>query len=150
MLSETKEAILSGSLRERMERHRSDPNCANCHAKLDPPGFVFENYDAIGRWRSKDGEFAIDASGSLPTGESFDGPKAFKAYLINHKDMFAHCLVEKMLTYALGRGLEPEDTPEVDRITAALAQNGYRAQYLIEQIATSTPFRLREVPRSAP
>ncbi len=89
MLSETKEAILSGTLRERMERHRADPVCANCHAKLDPPGFVFENYDAIGAWRLKDGDFPIDASGSLPSGETFAGPKAFKTYLLSHKDQFA-------------------------------------------------------------
>jgi hypothetical protein len=144
LLSESREAIKAASLRERLEQHRADPNCAVCHNRLDPLGFVFENYDAIGGWREKDGDFPIDPSGELPSGESFAGPKPFKAYLLEKKDLFTRCLTEKLLTYALGRGLEPEDACEVDRIASAVAEDGHRFSRLVVEIVTSVPFRMRE------
>jgi mono/diheme cytochrome c family protein len=149
-LSESTEAIASGSLRERFEKHRADPSCANCHARLDPLGFVFENYDAIGAWRIKDGSFPIDPSGSLPTGESFDGPRAFKTFLMGRKDQFTRSLTEKMLTYALGRGMGPEDACEVDRIAAELPAADYRFVALVERIVTSVPFRMTDTAESRP
>ena len=134
---------LTGSLRQRMEQHRANPSCANCHARMDPLGFAFENFDAIGRFREKDGEFVIDPAGELPTGEKFSGPTELKEVLKTRQNLFARCITEKLLTYALGRGLEYYDRPAVDRITTALAQNGYRFSTLIVEIVKSEPFRLR-------
>ena len=134
---------LTGSLRQRMEQHRANPSCANCHARMDPLGFAFENFDAIGRFREKDGEFPIDPSGELPTGEKIAGPTELKEILKTRQTLFARCVTEKLLTYALGRGLEYYDRPAVDRITTALAQNGYRFSTLIVETVKSEPFRLR-------
>jgi hypothetical protein len=126
-----------------MEQHRKNPACANCHAKMDPLGFAFENYDAIGKFRAKDGGFPIDASGVLPDGKSFTGPAELKVILKDKKDLFARCLTEKMLIYALGRGLEHYDKPTVDAVTAALAKNDYKFSTLVAEIAKSFPFRMR-------
>lgn len=136
-------AALTGSLRQRMEQHRSDPNCATCHERMDPIGFSFENFNAIGAWRDKDGEFAIDPSGKLSTGESFNGPAELAHLLLTQKrDDFVHCLTEKMLTYALGRGLEYYDKCAVDQITKRLTRDHYRFNTLILEIVKSTPFRM--------
>ncbi len=134
---------LTGSLRQRMEQHRANPSCANCHARMDPLGFALENFDAIGRFREKDGEFAIDPAGELPTGEKFSGPTELKEILKTRQSLFARCITEKLLTYGLGRGLEYYDRPAVDRITTALAQNGFRFSTLIVETVKSEPFRLR-------
>jgi hypothetical protein len=134
---------LTGSLRQRMEQHRAHPSCANCHARMDPLGFAFENFDAIGRFREKDGEFPIDPAGELPTGEKFSGPNELKEILKSRQNLFARCVTEKLLTYALGRGLEYYDRPAVDRITTALAKNNYRFSTLIVEIVNSDPFRMR-------
>jgi mono/diheme cytochrome c family protein len=134
---------LTGSLRQRMEQHRANPSCASCHARMDPLGFAFENFDAIGRFRDKDGEFAIDPAGELPTGEKFAGPNELKEVLKTRQNLFARCITEKLLTYALGRGLEYYDRPAVDRITTAMGQNGYRFSTLIIEIVKSEPFRMR-------
>jgi mono/diheme cytochrome c family protein len=133
----------SGGLRQRMEQHRANPACANCHARMDPIGFAFENYNAVGAFRQKDGNDAIDASGTLPDGRSFAGPGELKAILKEKKALFARCLTEKMLTFALGRGLEYYDRRAVNRITAALAANDYKFSTLAVAIAQSDPFRLR-------
>src|SRR5206468_13084125 len=100
---------LTGSLRKVMEQHRENALCASCHQRMDPIGFAFENYDAVGAWRDKDGEFPIDPSGDLPGGQTFQGPAELKALLRGKKDQFRRCLTEKVLTYALGRGLEYYD-----------------------------------------
>jgi Protein of unknown function (DUF1592)/Protein of unknown function (DUF1588)/Protein of unknown function (DUF1587)/Protein of unknown function (DUF1585)/Protein of unknown function (DUF1595)/Ca-dependent carbohydrate-binding module xylan-binding len=134
---------LKGTLRQRMEQHRKNASCANCHARLDPPGFAFENYNAIGKFRTKDGDALIDPSGVLPSGQSFKGPKELKQILMGRKDVFARALTEKMLTYALGRGVEYYDKPATDTIVSALAKNGFRFSTLIAQVATSDPFRMR-------
>ena len=134
---------LTGSLRQRMEQHRANPSCANCHARMDPLGFAFENFDAIGRFREKDGEFPIDPAGELPTGEKFSGPNELKEILKSRQNLFARCITEKLLTYALGRGLEYYDRPAVDRIATALSQNGYRFSTLIVETVKSEPFRMR-------
>ena len=135
--------LLTGSLRQQMEQHRKNPACASCHAKMDPLGFAFENYDAIGKYRSQDGKFPIDASGTLPGGKSFSGAAELKAILKGKKDLVARCLAEKMLTYALGRGLEHYDAPAVDAIVASLAKNDYRFSALATEISKSLPFRMR-------
>ena len=134
---------LTGSLRQRMEQHRANPSCANCHARMDPLGFAFENFDAIGRFRDKDGEFPIDPSGELPSGEKFSGSNELKEILKTRQNFFARCIAEKLLTYALGRGLEYYDRPAVERITTALGQNGYRFSTLIVETVKSEPFRMR-------
>ncbi len=110
---------------------------------MDPIGFAFENYDAIGAWRDKDGGFAIDASGVLPGGRSFRGPAEFKVIIKDKKDQFSRCLTEKLLTYALGRGLESYDRCAVDAIMEALRQDDYRFSALITGVIKSGPFQKR-------
>ncbi|MFO0865799.1 MAG: DUF1592 domain-containing protein [Gemmataceae bacterium] len=132
-----------GTLRQRMEQHREDPACANCHARMDPIGFAFENFDAIGRFRWKDNDEAIDPSGVLPNGRTFKGPEELKQILKEKKTLFARNVAEKLLTYGLGRGLELYDKRPVDRIVAALEKNDYRFSVLAAEIAKSEPFRLR-------
>jgi hypothetical protein len=135
---------LTGSLRQRMEQHRADPNCATCHQRMDPIGFGFENFNAIGAWREKDEEFAVDASGQLVTGETFNGPAELKALIVTRKrDEFVQCLARKMLTYALGRGLEYYDKCAIDEICKALAKDHYKFSTLILEIVKSTPFQMR-------
>lgn len=143
LLPEGEEVELTGSLRERFEQHRSDPVCANCHARMDPLGFALENYDAIGAFRTKDGAFDIDPSGELPDGRKFQTFAELKGILTEMKDAFARCLCEKMLIYALGRGVEFYDQPEVDRIVAALQRDDYRFSTLVREIVRSDPFQKR-------
>ena len=111
---------------------------------MDPIGFSFENYDGIGAWREKDGDFAIDPSGALVSGEAFSGPAGLKAILLNEKrDEFLRCLTEKVLTYALGRGLEYYDKCAVDAITAKLKRDRYKFSSLILEVTRSTPFQMQ-------
>ena len=137
------EARLTGTLRQRFEQHRSKPECANCHESMDPLGFAFENYDAIGAFRTHDGKFEVDASGVLPSGRAFRGATELKAILLEQRDAFVRCLVEKLLTFALGRGLEYHDRPAVDRVAQAAAKDGYRMLTILVEIAKSVPFRMR-------
>jgi hypothetical protein len=150
-LPDDKKEPLKGTLRQRLEQHRSNPVCASCHSRLDPIGFGFENFDAIGAWRDKDGEHPVDSSGTLTDGNSFRGPAQLAAILKNKKSLFARNFSEKMLTYALGRGIEPADRCHVDEIAAALAGKDYRFSALVTAIVQSDPFRLRrsESPRQA-
>ncbi|MCW5550663.1 MAG: DUF1592 domain-containing protein [Verrucomicrobiae bacterium] len=143
-LEEDNETALTGTLRQRMEQHRDNPNCASCHARMDPIGFGFEHFNAIGAWREQDGGHAIDASGKLVSGESFNGAAEFKHILLKQKrDDFVRCLTEKMLTYALGRGLEYYDKCAVDQITKNLSRHRYRLSGLVLEIARSAPFQMR-------
>jgi hypothetical protein len=139
----TEEKQLTGSLRKVMEQHRENALCASCHQRMDPIGFAFENYDAVGAWRDKDGKFPIDPSGVLPGGQSFKGPAELKVILKGKKDLFGRCLAEKMLTYALGRGLEYYDKCAVDKILRALDKNGYRFSTLLLEVVRSEPFQMR-------
>ena len=142
------EAETFGSLREQMQQHRSNESCAVCHRKMDTLGFGLENFDAIGAWREKDGRFDIDPSGALPGGRQFDGPTDLMAILVDEKkDAFCRCLTEKMLSYALGRGLDSYDRCAVKSIVKALHENEYRFHTLVTQIVTSEPFTMREAPR---
>lgn len=133
----------TGTLRQQLERHRANPACAVCHEKMDALGFGMENYDPIGRWRTHEGHLPLDVSGVLPSGESFAGPAQLKTILKNQLDDFARCLTEKMLTYALGRGLKSYDRPVVDEIVRNLARDGYRFSRLIYEIVKSKPFQMR-------
>ncbi len=141
---------LSGSLRQRMEQHRDNPVCASCHKLMDPLGFGLENYDGIGAWRDKDGEFDIDASGELPNGQTFAGPGELKKVLQQRQDDFLRCLAEKMLTYGLGRGVEYSDRCTVQDIAQAMADNQYKFSSLIIAVVTSDAFLKREGKGSSP
>ncbi len=132
---------LSG--RELLAEHRANPLCASCHNTLDPIGFALENYDAIGRWRSKDDGVPVDASGVLPDGRSFDGPEGFRQALLARPELFVSTASEKMLTYALGRGLEYYDMPAIREIVSHAAEDDYRFSALVLGIAESTPFQMR-------
>ena len=143
-LEEEGEIAHGTTLRERLEQHRADPACANCHAKMDPIGFALENFNAIGAFRWKDGELDIDTTAELPDGTVLQhGIVDLKRVILDRKQQFARCLTEKMLTYALGRGLEYYDRPTVERIVAQLETQDYRSSVLITEIVKSDPFRLR-------
>ena len=129
-------------MRQQMEKHRADPVCAGCHSRMDPLGFALENYDAIGHWRAQDAGQPVDASGSLPNGRSFNGSAELKEILASDRDKFAECLTEKMMIYALGRGLEAYDRPAMKQIVAALAAGNYRFSTLIRGIVDSPEFQM--------
>jgi len=130
------------TLREALELHRAQPTCSSCHDRMDPLGLAFENFNALGRWRELEREQPIDASGELVTGETFAGASELKRILAeNHRDAFYRCVTEKLLTYALGRGLEPVDVHTVDEIVAELERTGGRASVLLEGVIHSAPFQ---------
>jgi hypothetical protein len=132
------------TMRERMSQHRSNPVCASCHNMIDPTGFALENFDAIGRWRTVDESFnAIDASGALPDGTKFNGVAELRAALVRRPERFVSTVTEKLLTYALGRGLEHYDMPAVRRIVSQAAADDYRFQSVILGIVKSYPFGMR-------
>lgn len=131
------------SQRARLNRHRADPTCAACHDRIDPIGFALENFDEIGRWRDTDEGAKVDAVAELGGGIMIEGLEGLKAYLLENKDQFVRHLTEKMLGYALARGLEPGDRPTVEAIVARLRANDYRAQELVLGIVESKPFRFK-------
>lgn len=131
------------NMREQMELHRANPICASCHARMDPIGFALENFNGIGRWRNKDAGSPIDASGSLPDGTKFNGPAGLKKALLHHRDEFVAAMSEKLLTYALGRGLEYYDQPAVREIARKAAADDYRFSAIVSAIVKSTPFEMR-------
>jgi len=133
----------SGSLRQQLEKHRSNAMCASCHNKMDALGFGLENYNAIGKWRDTDGKYAVDSSGTLPGGKSFSTPAELRALLKQDLPEFARCVTEKLLIYSLGRGLERYDRRTMDEISRKLAASGYRFQSLIHEIVYSLPFQSR-------
>ncbi|MFN3325829.1 MAG: DUF1592 domain-containing protein [Bryobacteraceae bacterium] len=133
----------SGSLRQQLEKHRSNAVCASCHNRMDALGFGLENYDAIGQWRTMDGKFPVDSSGTLPNGKSFSSPAEMRIVLKDELSDFGRCMTEKMLTYALGRGLERYDRRTIEGIGRKLAESGYRFQTLIHEIVHSMPFQMR-------
>jgi hypothetical protein len=147
-LEETKEGAPPKSVRERLTQHRANAVCASCHARIDPLGFALENFDAVGKWRDQDGGKPIDSSAELTDGTKFHGPDELKAVLLERKDLFVRNLVNKMLGYALGRGLTLQDSCTVDNIMAQLRENDYKAETLIDAIVLSTPFRYKAgIPR---
>jgi hypothetical protein len=129
------------SMRAQLEQHRANPTCASCHARMDPLGFALEHFDAIGRWREKDGSAAIDTSGLLPDGRSFTGYTDLVAILKEQPRDFMECLTEKMLIYGLGRGLERGDRGTVKAIADNVARADYRFSSLILEIVRSAPFQ---------
>jgi hypothetical protein len=132
------------SMREAMEVHRANPVCAACHQLMDPLGLSLENFDAVGRWRDVgESNVPVDASGALPDGTRFSGVAGLKQALLAHPDQFVNTLTEKLLTYALGRGLEYYDAPAVRRITREASVQDHRFSALVLGIIDSVPFRMR-------
>ncbi len=132
------------SVRERLERHRANPACAGCHAPMDPLGFALENFDAIGSWRAaSEAGRPIDASATMPSGDAFEGPAGLRRVLLSRGEDFAATVTEKLLAYALGRGLEHTDRPAVRRILREAADDDYRWSSIVLGIAKSAPFQWR-------
>src|SRR5262249_49562299 len=129
------------TMRQQLEEHRKNATCAACHSRMDPLGFGLENFNAIGQWRTQDGKFPVDSSGTLPDGRTFKGPQELKVILRADRDAFARGLTEKLLTYALGRGVERYDRPAVNKIASRVAANDYRFSSLALEIVNSLPFQ---------
>ena len=130
-------------MRERLEQHRKDPSCAPCHNAMDPIGFGLERYDAVGAYRTHEGKLPIDSSGILPDGKSFQGVKDLKVILKSQSATFTRNLTEKLMTFALGRGLERYDRSVVDQISQQAAQNNFKFSTLVLGIVNSQPFQMR-------
>ena len=141
-LPEQRKVNQTASLRQRLEQHRAQAECAGCHAKMDPLGFALENFDATGAWRDQDGKFPIDASGKLTNGTAFSGPRELKQVLKGNKN-FVRSVTNNMMTYALGRGLEYYDHCATDEIIKKAGSQGYRFSALVVGIVTSDPFLKR-------
>ena len=144
---DTGEEGSAGSLREALERHRANPACAACHASLDPLGFALENFDAVGAFRTEEeAGVPVDPSGALPDGTLIDGPDGLRRVLLNRRQEFVETLAGKLLTYALGRGLESYDQPAVREIRRRTEAGDYRFSALVSAIVDSVPFRFRRAP----
>jgi hypothetical protein len=132
------------TVREQLERHRANPVCGSCHRNIDPVGFALENFDAVGQWRdsTKTG-LPIDAAGVLADGTPVDGPVALRQALLARPEVFAGTLTEKLMTYALGRGLEPIDMPAVRSVVRSAAARDYAMQSIVLGIVRSAPFQMR-------
>ncbi|HEY6342388.1 MAG TPA: DUF1592 domain-containing protein [Bryobacteraceae bacterium] len=137
------------SLRQRMQEHRKSPQCAGCHRLMDPIGFSLENFDAVGRWRSTEGNQKIDASGELADGTKVDGPASLRQALLGYSDQFVQTVTEKLLTYAMGRGVQYYDMPTVRGIVREAARNDYRFSSIVRGIVNSTPFQMQTKDRVA-
>jgi hypothetical protein len=131
------------TMREAMSQHRANPMCASCHARMDPLGFAFENFDAVGRWRTRSADEPVDASGVLPDGTKFDGAEGLLDAIMKRPEQFAATLTERLLTYAVGRGVEYYDAPSVRAITREAAGSGYRFASIVAGVARSVPFQMR-------
>ncbi len=135
---------IRGTLREQLEKHRANEGCASCHRVMDAIGFGLENYDPIGRWCTREGRLPLDVSGELPGGKRFASPAKLKRILRDSEaDSVSRAIVKKLMTYALGRGVERSDNPAVDAVQAKLAAGGYRFFALVDGIVSSIPFRMR-------
>ncbi len=140
---DVQEGPLVGTLREQLEEHRSNAGCMSCHRVMDAIGFGLENYDATGKWRERDGDLPLDTSGTLPGDHSFQSPAELRKILVNTEaQSFSRTLAKKLLTYALGRGVDRHDNPAVDEIQRQLVDAEYRFSALVEAIVSSKPFRL--------
>jgi Protein of unknown function (DUF1592)/Protein of unknown function (DUF1588)/Protein of unknown function (DUF1585)/Protein of unknown function (DUF1587)/Protein of unknown function (DUF1595)/Cytochrome C oxidase, cbb3-type, subunit III len=142
-LKETADGGKVLTMRERMSEHRANPACAGCHQLMDPIGFSTENFDAIGRWRTREGDTEIDASGSLPDGTKFEGIAGLQSALLKRPELFVSTMTEKLLTYALGRGLEYYDAAAVRNIVREARAHDFQFSSLITGIVRSTPFQMR-------
>jgi hypothetical protein len=132
------------TMRDAMIQHRADPACAGCHSRMDPIGFAMENFDAVGRWRDRDGDSPIDASGVFPGGEKFDGVAGLKTALLSHPEEFVSTVSEKLLMYAIGRNVQYFDEPAVRAIMKEGARGNYTFASLVTGVVKSVPFQMRE------
>jgi mono/diheme cytochrome c family protein len=139
------EGVKAMTMRERMEQHRADPACAVCHKMMDPLGFALENFDGLGRWRDTLGAAPIDSSGVLPDGTAFNGPGGLRQVLLGRKELFVETFTERLLTYALGRGVEEYDHPVIRKIVSDASRDDHRWSSIILGIVNSTPFQMRRV-----
>jgi hypothetical protein len=142
-LEEGKIAGKNLSVRERLAQHRENPVCYACHQLTDPVGFALENYDAVGRWRTLDGEAEIDASGGLPDGSEFDGIEGIERAILARPEIFAGVVAEKFMTYGLGRGVEYYDAPAIREVVREAKADDFRLSTLILGITKSVPFQMR-------
>ena len=151
-LKENDEGERPTTVRQRLEAHRRSPACASCHRLMDPPGFALENFDALGRWRVEDAESKerIDASGTLVDGTTFDGPVEFRNVLLERRVEFVETVVERLLTYALGRGTEYYDRPAIRKIVREAAASDFRWSSIILGIVKGDPFQMRAAANVAP
>jgi len=131
-------------VRARLAAHRASPQCASCHRVMDPLGFALENFDAVGAWRTEDQGSRIDASDTLVDGTTVNGPVELRQALLRQPEMFVTALTEKLLTYALGRGLDHHDMPAVRAIVRGAASDDYRFGGIVLGIVRSVPFQMRE------
>ena len=137
------------TMRQQMEQHRANPTCAACHSRMDPIGFSLENYDGVGAWRAKDAGSVIDATGKLPDGTTFEGPAGLRNLLLTaHRDEFLSTFTEKLLTYALGRGLESYDNPAIRAILREAASRNTTIPAIINSIVKSPQFQMRRTRES--
>jgi hypothetical protein len=135
------------TVRERLEQHRASPVCASCHARMDPLGFTLENFDPIGQWRDAEHDVPIDAATVLPDGSKVDGPVAFRNALVARREEFVTNFTEKLLTYALGRGVEYNDAPAVRRIVSDASARDHRWSDIVLGVVKSVPFQMRRTPQ---
>jgi len=142
--TEGKETGKTLTMREAMTQHRAMPACAGCHSRMDPIGFAMENFDAIGRWRDRDGDSAIDASGVFPNGQKFDGMAGLKEALLSSPEEFVSTVCERLLMYAVGRNVQYFDAPAVRAIVRESARNNYKFDSLVLGVVKSVPFQMRE------
>ncbi|HEY7173008.1 MAG TPA: DUF1592 domain-containing protein [Vicinamibacterales bacterium] len=143
-LKEEGASIAHLTMRQRMEQHRANPACASCHRLMDPLGFALENFDAVGRFRQHDDGFnAIDPEGAFPDGSTFSGPQGLRQVLLDHSDQFVNTLTEKLMTYALGRGVEYSDAPAVRKVRRQAAASDFRFSTIVLGVVESAPFQLR-------
>jgi hypothetical protein len=137
------------TMRERMAAHRNNPVCATCHNVMDPIGLALENFDAVGSWRTRDHGEVVDTTGQLADGTQVDGVSGLRDALLKRPDVLVHTATAKLLTYALGRGLEPEDMPTVRAIARQAESGGYKFEALIAGVVSSAPFLMRSADAAA-
>ena len=142
-LKENSSGLKALSMRERLAEHRANPACAGCHRLMDPVGFSLENYDAVGRWRTVEENKPIDVAGGLPDGSKFDGVAGLQRALLSRPEVFVTTFADKLLTYALGRGVESYDAPAVRGVVREAKAKDFRFSSVIMGIVTSTPFQMR-------
>jgi hypothetical protein len=134
------------SMREQLQQHRANAACASCHQQMDPVGFALENFDAVGRWRETEAGQAVDAAGAFIDGSEFTGVSGLEQALLKRPELFVRTLAEKLMTFGLGRGIEPYDAPAVRQVVRESRDDNYRFSRLIVSIVKSTPFQMRRSP----
>jgi len=142
-LKENEEGKKPETLRQKMEQHRADPVCAGCHKVMDPIGFTLENFDAVGAYRVREAGAPVDASGMWVDGTKIDGIITLRAAIMKRPDVFVRTMTQKLLTYAVGRGLEPSDMPALRAIVRGADAQGDRFSALVMGVVTSEPFQMR-------